>query len=64
MQQKVRSERELAHYGRRKHMMEPAFGQVKQGRGLRPPLLQGLWTTRAEGVLWSSIHYLVNLRRS
>jgi transposase len=60
MRRKVRSEKGRAHYGRRKCIVEPVFGQIKQGRGLRQFLLRGLRKVRGEWHLWSLTH---NLRK-
>jgi len=60
MRRKVRSERGRAHYGHRKYVVEPVFGQIKQGRGLRQFLLRGFGKVQAEWKLWSLTH---NLRK-
>ncbi len=49
-----------AHYGHRKYVVEPVFGQIKQGRGLRQFLLSGFGKVPAEWTLWSLTH---NLRK-
>jgi transposase len=60
MRRKVRSVRGRAHYGRRKAIVEPVFGQMKQGRGLRQFLLRGFAKVDGEWKLWSLTH---NLRK-
>src|SRR5579875_820535 len=64
MRRKVRSERGRAHYGRRKCIVEPVFGQVKQGRGLRQFLTRGLEKVRWEWHLWALTHNLGKLYRA
>ncbi len=60
MRRKVRSVRGRSHYGRRKGIVEPVFGQMKQGRGLRQFLLRGFAKVQGEWTLWSLTH---NLRK-
>lgn len=60
MRRKVRSEQGKARYGHRKYVVEPVFGQIKQGRGLRQFLLRGFGKVQAEWKLWSLTH---NLRK-
>ncbi|MGI0052896.1 MAG: transposase, partial [Thermoplasmata archaeon] len=60
MRRKVRRENGRAHYGHRKYVVEPVFGQIKQGRGLRQFLLRGFGKVQGEWKLWSLTH---NLRR-
>ena len=38
--------------------MEPVFGQIKQGRGLRQFLLRGFEKVSAEWKLWGLTHNL------
>jgi len=64
MRRKVRSAKGRAHYGRRKCIVEPVFGQIKQGRGLRQFLLRGLQKVRGEWDLWSLTHNLTKLHRA
>jgi transposase len=64
MRRKVRSEKGRAHYGRRKCIVEPVFGQIKQGRGLRQFLLRGLRKIRGEWHLWSLTHNITKLHRA
>ena len=60
MRRKVRSEEGKDHYRHRKFVVEPVFGQIKQGRGLRQFLLRGFGKVQAEWKLWSVTH---NLRK-
>ena len=60
MRRKVRSEEGKAHYRYRKFIVEPVFGQIKQGRGLRQFLLRGFGKVQGEWKLWSLTH---NLRK-
>lgn len=48
-------------YGKRKEIVEPVFGQMKQGRGLRQFLLRGLEKVQGEWSLWSSAHNVLKL---
>ncbi len=56
----VRSRRGRAEYRWRKVSVEPVFGQIKQGRGLRQFLLRGKEKVSAEWKLWCLTH---NLRK-
>ena len=53
---KVRSRRGRAEYRWRKVGVEPVFGQIKQGRGLRQFLLRGKTRVGAEWKLWCLTH--------
>lgn len=64
MKRKVRSVAGRAHYGRRKYIVEPVFGQIKQGRGLRQFLTRGLEKVRGEWRLWALTHNLTKLYRA
>jgi transposase len=64
MKRKVRSVRGRAHYSRRKCIVEPVFGQIKQGRGLRQFLTRGLEKVRGEWRLWALTHNLTKLYRA
>jgi transposase len=50
-----------AIYSRRKVIVEPAFGQIKQARGLRQFLMRGLAKARAEWSLICLTHNLLKL---
>ncbi|MCI4366372.1 MAG: transposase, partial [Thermoplasmata archaeon] len=60
MRRKVRSRRGRSEYRWRKMSVEPVFGQIKQGRGLRQFLLRGKTKVGAEWKLWGLTH---NLRK-
>ena len=51
-------------YSRRKVIVEPVFGQIKEGRGLRRFLLRGLHKVRGEWDLWCATHNLLKLYRA
>jgi transposase len=63
MARKLRTKRGRERYARRKAMVEPVFGQVKQSRGFRQFLLRGLRKMRAEWRLVSLTHNLLKLWR-
>lgn len=48
-------------YGLRKQIVEPVFGQMKQGRGLRQFLLRGLGNVAGEWSLWCTGHNLLKM---
>lgn len=48
-------------YGLRKGIVEPVFGQMKQGRGLRQFLLRGLGKVDGEWSLWCTGHNLLKM---
>jgi len=48
-------------YGLRKGIVEPVFGQMKQGRGLRQFLLRGLGKVDGEWSLWCTGHNLLKV---
>lgn len=60
MRRKVRSVKGREHYRHRKFVVEPVFGQIKQGRGLRQFLLRGFGKVQGEWKLWALTH---NLRK-
>jgi transposase len=64
MRAKVRSEAGRAIYKRRKAVVEPVFGQIKQARGFRQFLLRGLEKVTAEWNLVALTHNLLKLFRS
>jgi hypothetical protein len=63
MERKLRTERGQKVYCRRKAIIEPVFGQIKQARGLRQFLLRGFENTSAEWALWCLTHNLLKLYR-
>ena len=48
-------------YGLRKQIVEPVFGQMKQGRGLRQFLLRGLGKVDGEWSLWCTGHNVLKM---
>lgn len=63
MARKLRTKRGRERYAKRKGMVEPVFGQIKQGRGFRQFSLRGLKPMRAEWRLVSLTHNLLKLWR-
>jgi hypothetical protein len=60
---KLRTKKGKKVYSRRKAVVEPVFGQIKQVRGLRQFLLRGLENVSAEWDLWCLSHNLLKLYR-
>mgnify|MGYP006216456873 CR=1 FL=1 len=52
-----------ALYARRKVIVEPVFGQIKEGRGFRRFLLRGLKKIRGEWSLVCLTHNLLKIWR-
>lgn len=63
MRRKLRTKRGRAAYAKRKGVVEPVFGQIKQVRGLRQFLLRGIDNVSAEWDIWSITHNLLKLHR-
>jgi len=63
MRRKLLTQRGRTVYAKRKAVVEPVFGQIKQGRGLRQFLLRGLNKVEAEWELWCLTHNLLKLHR-
>jgi transposase len=63
MARKLRTKRGRKEYGKRKGIIEPIFGQIKQARGFRQFLLRGLDKMRAEWRLICLTHNLLKLHR-
>jgi len=63
MAAKVRTPEGRAVYARRKVIVEPVFGQIKEGRGFRRFLLRGLKKMRGEWSLVCLTHNLLKLWR-
>ena len=61
MRRKLRTKAGRATYGKRKGIVEPVFGQIKFGRGLRQFLLRGLEYVALEWDLWCIGHNLLKL---
>jgi transposase len=61
MRRTLRTQRGRRLYARRKAIVEPVFGQIKQGRGFRQFLLRGLRQVRGEWALICSTHNVLKL---
>ena len=61
LRQKLRTEEGRAIYKKRRETVEPVFGQIKQGRGLRQFLLRGLQKVSGEWKLICLTHNLLKL---
>lgn len=64
MRRKLRTKRGREIYAKRKEIVEPVFGQIKQGRGYRQFLLRGLEKVKGEWSLICTTHNLLKLWRS
>jgi transposase len=64
MRYKLRTPEGRAVYKRRKAVVEPVFGQIKEARGFRRFLLRGLGNVAAEWKLICATHNLLKLFRS
>ncbi len=64
MRRKMRTKRGQAVYAKRKEIVEPVFGQIKQGRGFRQFLLRGLSKVKGEWSLICTTHNLLKLWRA
>jgi hypothetical protein len=64
MHQKVSTPRGRAIYGRRKVIVEPVFGQIKQAMGFRRFSLRGLGKVAAEWAIVCLCHNMLKLRRT
>jgi transposase len=63
MARKLRTLKGRATYARRKQIVEPVFGQIKEARGIRRFLLRGMEQVRAEWKLICATHNLLKLWR-
>ncbi len=63
MAAKVRTPAGRALYARRKVIVEPVFGQIKEARGFRRCLLRGLQKIRGEWCLVCLTHNVLKLLR-
>jgi len=61
MHAKLATPRGRAIYARRKAIVEPVFGQIKEARGIRGFLLRGLVAARGEWLLVALTHNLLKL---
>ncbi len=64
MARKLRTKRGRETYAKRKGMIEPIFGQIKQARGFRQFLLRGMDKMRGEWRLICMTHNLLKLFQS
>ena len=64
MRRKLQTKRGRQRYALRRQTVEPVFGQIKQGRGLRQFLLRGLEKVNGEWSLICTGHNLLKLFRS
>lgn len=63
MKRKLKTKVGAAVYARRKCMVEPVFGQIKQARGFRQFLLRGLKKVRGEWALICMTHNLLKFHK-
>ena len=61
MGRKLRTKAGRRHYARRKAIVEPVFGQIKEARGFRRFSLRGLEAVQAEWLLVAAVHNLGKL---
>jgi transposase len=64
MSRKLRTKKGRETYSKRKEIVEPVFGQIKEGRGFRRFLLRGLEKVMAEWDLICLTHNLLKVFRS
>lgn len=64
MRRALRTKRGRRLYARRKAIVEPVFGQIKQGRGFRQFLLRGMQQVRGEWALICTTHNMLKLWRA
>jgi transposase len=64
MRRKLKRAGWRSRYRLRKQIVEPVFGQIKQGRGFRQFLLRGVEAVRAEWALLCTAHNLVKLAKA
>jgi transposase len=64
MARKLRTKKGREMYARRKGMIEPIFGQLKQVLGLRQFSLRGIASMRGEWRLMATVHNLLKLWRN
>ena len=63
MRRKLQSKVGAAIYSKRKTVVEPVFGQIKQARGFRQFLLRGLQKVQGEWALVCLTHNILKLHR-
>ena len=64
MARKLRTQKGRATYSKRKQIVEPVFGQIKEARGFRRFSLRGLENVTCEWDLVCLTHNLLKLFRS
>ncbi len=64
MSRKLRTIKGRCTYSKRKQVVEPVFGQIKEARGFRQFLFRGLEKVEAEWDLVCLTHNLLKLFRS
>lgn len=64
MRRKMQTKRGRAIYAKRKEIVEPVFGQIKQGRGFRQFLLRGVEKVKCEWSLICTTHNILKLWKS
>ena len=64
MRRTLQTKRGRRLYAQRKAIVEPVFGQIKQGRGFRQFLLRGLRKVRGEWALICTTHNMLKLWRA
>ena len=64
MARKVRTKKGRATYSKRKHIVEPVFGQIKEARGFRRFSLRGLENVKYEWDIVCLSHNLLKVFRS
>jgi hypothetical protein len=64
MKRKLRTKTGQAVYARRKTIVEPVFGQIKQAQGFRQFLLRGVEKVRSEWALVCATHNVLKLYRA
>lgn len=63
MRRKLLTKKGRAIYAKRKEIVEPVFGQIKQARGFGQFLLRGLTKVKGEWSLICTTHNLLKLWR-
>ena len=63
MRRKLQTQVGAAIYSRRKTVVEPVFGQIKQARGFRQFLLRGLGKVQGEWAMICLTHHILKLHR-
>ena len=64
MRRKLQTKAGHAVYAKRKEIVEPVFGQIKQARGFRQFLLRGMEKVKGEWLLVCTTHNILKLWRS